>query len=113
MANTFNWDGFNEKVMNFEWCDGYIHNNDKEYQEKKKALHVGDEVEFDVEIGIAIERLRGYITNLFSPVLVRVLTKKYGTLTVSLGKCKKTGKHSDEIERAMASFEKGEYERTV
>lgn len=81
---------------------------DKKHQEKKKALHVGDEVKFEVEMGSIIEGHRGYITNLISPVLVRVLTKKYGTITVSPEKCKKTGRHSDEIEKAMASFEKGE-----
>ena len=28
MANTFDWDGFNEKAMNCEWCDGCIHNDE-------------------------------------------------------------------------------------
>lgn len=86
---------------------------DKKHQEDKKALHVGDEVEFDLKMGFVSEKHRGYITNLISPVLVRVLTKKYGTITVSPGKCKKTGHHNEEIEKAMASFGEGEYERTV
>lgn len=81
---------------------------DKEYQEDKKALHVGDEVEFDLKMGCVSEEHIGYITNLISPVLVRVLTKKYGTITISPERCAKTGNHSDEIEKAMASFEKGE-----
>ena len=81
---------------------------DKKYQEEKKALHIGDEVEFEVKMGSIIEWHRGYITNLISPVLVRVLTEKYGTITVSPEKCKKTGRHSDEIEKAMALFGKGE-----
>ena len=77
---------------------------DKKYQEDKKALHVGDEVEFTTDLS----PIKGYITNLVSPEIVRILTKKHGTFTISPEKCKKTGNHSDEIEKAMASFEKGE-----
>lgn len=29
MANTL-WDGFNEKAMNFEWCEGCIHDNNED-----------------------------------------------------------------------------------
>lgn len=73
---------------------------DKKYQEEKKTLHVGDEVEFGV--------FRGYIIKILSSDEVRVLTKIYDTFTVSCKNCKKTGRHSDEIEKAMTSFEKGE-----
>ena len=82
---------------------------DKKHQEKKKALHVGDEVEFDIRS----KRKTGYITNLIPPVQVRVLTKEDGTFILALSNCTRTGNHSEEIERAMTSFEKGEYERTV
>ena len=27
-ANTFDWDGFNEKAMNCEWCDGCIYSEE-------------------------------------------------------------------------------------
>lgn len=69
---------------------------DKEYREGKNTLRIGDEVEFGV--------LRGYIIENLLSGEVRVLTKIYGTFTVSCKECKKTGKHSEEIERAMASF---------
>ena len=86
---------------------------DKEHQEDKKALHVGDEVEFDTKLGVASitagEKYRGYInrgyiTHLVSPNLVRVLTKEIGTIPADPKNCKKTGRHSDEIEKAMTSF---------
>lgn len=77
---------------------------DKEYQEKKKALHVGDEVEFK---SYGREK-RGYIVNLIDPAVVRVLTKDHGTYTAIVKDCEKTGKHSEEIEKAMALFEEGE-----
>lgn len=77
---------------------------DKKHQEEKKALHVGDEVEF---VGHGMAK-KGYIVNLIAPAVVRVLTKDLGTCTVTLKECTKTGKHSEEIEKAMASFEKGE-----
>ena len=70
---------------------------DKKYQEDKKTLRIGDEVEFGV--------LRGYIIEILLSDEVRVLTKIYGTFTVSCKDCKKTGKHSGEIEKVMASFE--------
>lgn len=44
---------------------------DKEYQEEKKKLHVGDEVEFMVNGGT----VKGYVINIVSTA-VRVLTKK-------------------------------------
>ena len=70
---------------------------DKKYQEDKKTLRIGDEVGFGV--------LRGYIIEILLSDEVRVLTKIYGTFTVSCKDCKKTGRHSDEIEKVMASFE--------
>lgn len=80
---------------------------DKKYQEEKKALHIGDEVEFGVR-AIDSKKYRGYITDFVSPNTVRVLTKELGTIRLEPKDCKKTGKHSDEIEKVMASFEKGE-----
>lgn len=80
---------------------------DKKYQEDKKALHVGDEVEFGAK-AIASKKYRGFITDFVPPNTVRVLTKELGTIRVEPEDCKKTGKHSDEIEKVMASFEKGE-----
>ena len=80
---------------------------DKEYQEEKKALHVGDEVEFGVG-SIVSKKYRGYITDFVPQNTVRVLTKELGTIRVEPKDCKKTGKHSDEVEKVMASFEKGE-----
>lgn len=77
---------------------------DKKHQEEKKALHVGDEVEFTAN---GTTR-KGYVINLISPVLVRVLTKDLGTYPEPPEKCKKTGKHNPDIEKVMASFEKGE-----
>ena len=77
---------------------------DKAYQEDKNTLHVGDEVEFTA----CGTTRKGYVINVVSPVLVRVLTKDLGTYPEAAEKCKKTGKHSDEIVKAMASFEKGE-----
>ena len=76
---------------------------DKKFQEEKKTLHVGDEVEF-TDHGIA---KKGYVVNLIALGVVRVLTKDLGTYAVTLKECKKTGRHSDEIEKAMTSFEKG------
>ena len=76
---------------------------DKEYQEKKKALHVGDEVEFGFK-AISNKKYRGYIINFVSPNTVRVLTKEVGTVRIEPEDCEKTGRHSDEIEKAMASF---------
>jgi len=78
---------------------------DKKYQEE--ALRVGDEVEFSVG-SIVSKKYRGYITDFVSQNSVRVLTKELGTIRVEPKDCKKTGKHSDEIEKVMASFEKGE-----
>lgn len=75
---------------------------DKAYQKEKKTLHVGDEVEF---WDGSVRATKGYVINVISPEIVRVLTKKYGTCTMHPEKCKKTGKHSKEIEKAMASFE--------
>ena len=80
---------------------------DKKYQEEKKALHVGDEVEFGVR-AIDSKKYRGYITDFVPQNTVRVLTKELGTIRVEPKDCKKTGKHSEEIEKVMASFEKGE-----
>ena len=80
---------------------------DKKHQEEKKALHVGDEVEFGFK-AISNNKYRGYIINFISPNTVRVLTKEVGTVRIEPEDCKKTGKHSEEIERAMASFEEGE-----
>ncbi len=77
---------------------------DKKYQEEKKALHVGDEVEFGAK-AIASKKYRGFITDFVPPNTVRVLTKELGTIRVEPEDCKKTGKHSDEIEKVMASFE--------
>ena len=77
---------------------------DKKYQEDKKELHVGDEVEFTA----CGTTRKGYVINLVSPALVWALTKDPGTYPVAAEKCKKTGKHSEEIEKAMASFEEGE-----
>lgn len=80
---------------------------DNKYQEEKKALHVGDEVEFGAK-AIASKKYRGFITDFVPQNTVRVLTKELGTIRVEPEDCKKTGKHSDEIEKVMASFEKGE-----
>lgn len=77
---------------------------DKKYQEEKKALHVGDEVEFGVR-AIVSKKYRGYITDFVSPNTVRVLTKELGTIRVEFKECKKTGKHNPYIEKVMASFE--------
>lgn len=77
---------------------------DKEYQEEKKKLHVGDEVEVTA---YGVTR-KGYIVNLVSPVLVRVLTKDLGTYPVEPEDCEKTGKHNPDVEKVMASFEEGE-----
>ena len=74
---------------------------DKKYQEDKKKLHVGDEVEFTA----CGTTRKGYVINLVSPVLVRVLTKDLGTYPEAAEKCKKTGKHNPDIEKVMASFE--------
>ena len=93
----------------FEMPAGEALAKDKAFQEDKKTLHVGDEVEFTGH-GIA---KKGYVVNLIPPRVVRVLTKDLGTYVVTLKECKKTGHHSDEIEKAMDSFEKREYERTV
>lgn len=80
---------------------------DKKYQEEKKALHIGDEVEFGVR-AIDSKKYRGYITDFVSPNTVRVLTKELGTIRVEPKDCTKTGKHNPDIEKVMASFEKGE-----
>lgn len=77
---------------------------DKKYQEEKKALHIGDEVEFGVR-AIDSKKYRGYITDFVPPNTVRVLTKELGTIRVKPEDCKKTGKHSEEIEKVMALFE--------
>ena len=83
---------------------------DKEYQEKKKALHVGDEVEFiarkpncklnEVMTGYVL----GFVGDLSSECSVRILTK-HGTYLKSHEMCEKTGKHNPDIEKIMASFE--------
>lgn len=83
---------------------GFAMAKDKKYQEEKKALHIGDEVEF----AACGTTRKGYIINLVSPALVRVLTKDLGTYPVGPEECKKTGKHNPDIEKVMASFEKGE-----
>ena len=80
---------------------------DKKYQEEKKKLHIGDEVEFGFE-AISNKKYRGYIINFVLPNTVRVLTKEVGTVRIESEDCEKTGKHSDEIEKVMASFEEEE-----
>lgn len=77
---------------------------DKKYQEDKKKLHVGDEVEFTA----CGTTRKGYVINLVSPALVWALTKDPGTYPVAAEKCEKTGKHNPDVEKVMASFEKGE-----
>lgn len=78
---------------------------DKAFQEKKKTLHVGDEVEFDERLIPLNMTHRGYITRLdYQKKVVEVFTKEVGTITVNVIACKKTGNHSDEIEKLMASF---------
>ena len=74
---------------------------DKTYQKKKEELHVGDEIEFITDASM----VKGYIVNIISSTAVRVLTKKYGTYTIQIAKCTKTGNHNPNVEKVMASFE--------
>ena len=83
---------------------------DKEYQEDKKALHVGDEVEFVAPGRTKFKELhKGYVIGIDeeSPRWVYILTKD-GSYHRSPVMCKKTGKHNPDVEKVMASFEKGE-----
>lgn len=76
---------------------------DKKYQKEKKTLHVGDEVEFwDGSVNITT---KGYVVNIVSPEIVRVLTKKYGTCTMHPEKCKKTGKFNEDLVKGLAAFD--------
>ena len=88
---------------------------DKEYQEEKKALHIGDEVEFigsnpNYKVKVN-ELMTGYVVGfedgLSDECSVRILTK-HGTYLRSREMCEKTGKHNPDVEEVMASFEKGE-----
>lgn len=89
---------------------------DKEHQEEKKTLHIGDEVEFigsNPKYKVKVnELMTGYVIgfedSLSGEPFVRILTKKHGTYRRSLEMCEKTGKHNPDIEKVMASFEKGE-----
>ncbi len=83
---------------------------DKEYQEKKKALHVGDEVEFTAPGPHKfVEVYKGYVIRFDeeSPRWVHILTKD-GLFYRSPLMCTKTGKHNQYIGKVMASFEEGE-----
>ena len=77
---------------------------DAKYQ--KDALHVGDEVKVTA---YGVTR-KGYIINVVSPALVRVLTKDLGTYPVGPQECKKTGKHNPDVKKVMASFEEEDSE---
>ena len=88
---------------------------DKEYQEEKKTLHIGDEVEFigsnpnykvkvkEVMTGYVI----GFVGGLSDECSVRILTK-HGLYIRSREMCEKTGRHNPDIEKVMASFEEEE-----
>lgn len=79
---------------------------DKKHQEEKKELHVGDEVEFT---GFANSLMRGYVMNLNAPGdRCVVILYKMGSYHRRPNECIKTGKHNLDIEKVMASFEKGE-----
>lgn len=88
---------------------------DREYQKEKNALHIGDEVEFagivpnyNVKVNDAITGyVVGFEDGLYGESCVRILTK-HGTYLKSHEMCKKTGKHNLNVEKVMASFEKGE-----
>lgn len=84
---------------------------DKEYREGKNTLRIGDEVEFVAPGRTKFKELhKGYVIGIDeeSPRWVRILTKDNGSYCRSLEMCEKTGNHNPDIEKLMASFEKGE-----
>ena len=86
----------------------------EEIKREREKLHVGDEVEF----ASMFDRLlrpddkdsnlrKGYVIDAEvdgCPECVRVLLKGDGTRIVSIGSCKKTGKHNPDIVEAMKSL---------
>ena len=93
---------------------------DRKLRDEVKArneIGVGDEVEFASMFDRLIRpdnknsNLRkGYVIDAEvegCPECVRVLLKGDGTRVVSINSCKKTGKHNTDVEKVMASFEKG------
>lgn len=75
---------------------------DKEHQEDKKALHIGDEVKFT---GFTNSLMRGYVISLDAPgdrcVVILCKAVAYHKRPAE---CIKTGKHNPDIEKVMASF---------
>lgn len=84
---------------------------DKKHQEEKEALHIGDEVEFigsnpNYKVKVN-ELMTGYVIGFEGECNVRILAK-HGLYLKPHEMCEKTGKHNLDVEKVMASFEKGE-----
>lgn len=90
---------------------------DKKFQEEKKTLHIGDEVEFvgsnpNYKVKVN-ELMTGYVVGfedgLYGESCVRILAK-HGSYLKSPEMCEKTGKHNPDVKKVMGSFEEEDSE---